>query len=135
MASASDFPDGSPKPKIRHLCKNMQKAVQGTASCLLAFIGLRGHAAMNMTSTSDFPNGNPKLKMHHLCKNVQKAEQGTTSCLLAFIGLWGPLLVITAPCPSIQITTTSPASHKFVTLPVVEPVQGSPWAACQGITI
>jgi hypothetical protein len=41
MASASDFPDGSPKPKIHHLCKNVQKAVQGTASCRLAFIGLR----------------------------------------------------------------------------------------------
>jgi len=39
---ASDFSGGNPKPKMRHLCKNMQKAVQGTASRLLAFIGLGG---------------------------------------------------------------------------------------------
>lgn len=29
---------------MRHLCKNMQKAVQGTASRLLAFIGIGGHS-------------------------------------------------------------------------------------------
>jgi hypothetical protein len=34
---------------MRHLCKNMQKAVQGTASRLLAFIGIGGHSvSVNM---------------------------------------------------------------------------------------
>jgi len=42
--SASDFSEGKPKPRMRHLCKNMQKAVQGTASRLLAFIGIGGHS-------------------------------------------------------------------------------------------
>jgi len=41
---SSDFSDGEPKPKMRHICKNMQKAVQGTASRLLAFIGIGGHS-------------------------------------------------------------------------------------------
>lgn len=41
---SSNFSDGQPKPKMRHLCKNMQKAVQGTASRLLAFIGIGGHS-------------------------------------------------------------------------------------------
>ena len=41
---SSDISDGEPKPKMRHICKNMQKAVQGTASRLLAFIGIGGHS-------------------------------------------------------------------------------------------
>jgi hypothetical protein len=53
-AGASDFSDGNPKPKMRHLCKNMQKAVQGTASRLLAFIGLGGSS---LTVTAPVPEG------------------------------------------------------------------------------
>ncbi|KAH9159404.1 hypothetical protein EDB89DRAFT_2050164 [Lactarius sanguifluus] len=40
-AAASGFSDGQWKLKMRHLCKNM-KAVQCTASSLLAFIGMGG---------------------------------------------------------------------------------------------
>ncbi|KAH8999969.1 hypothetical protein EDB86DRAFT_3075272 [Lactarius hatsudake] len=39
-AATSGFSDGQPKPKVRHL--NMQKAAQGSASYLLAFIGIGG---------------------------------------------------------------------------------------------
>ena len=46
---ASDFSDGKPKPKMRHLCKNMQKAVQGTASRILALIGL-GENTVSVTA-------------------------------------------------------------------------------------
>jgi hypothetical protein len=53
-ASASDFSDGAPKPRMRHLCKNMQKAVQGTASRLLAFIGIGGHS---VTVSAPVPEG------------------------------------------------------------------------------
>jgi len=53
-AGASDFSDGTPKPKMRHLCKNMQKAVQGTASRLLAFIGIGGHS---LAVTAPVPEG------------------------------------------------------------------------------
>ncbi|KAH8999980.1 hypothetical protein EDB86DRAFT_3137772 [Lactarius hatsudake] len=41
-AATSGFSDGQPKPKVRHFCKNMQKAAQGSASYLLAFIGIGG---------------------------------------------------------------------------------------------
>ncbi|KAH9173494.1 hypothetical protein EDB89DRAFT_699395 [Lactarius sanguifluus] len=41
--------DGQPKPRMRHLCKNMQKAVQGTASRLLAFIGI-GRPSLAVTA-------------------------------------------------------------------------------------
>ena len=51
---ASDFPGGKPKPKMRHLCKNMQKAVQGTASRLLALIGLGGNT---VSVTAPVPEG------------------------------------------------------------------------------
>ena len=53
-AGASDFSDGNSKPKMRHLCKNMQKAVQGTASRLLAFIGLGG---TSLAVTAPIPEG------------------------------------------------------------------------------
>lgn len=39
---------------MRHLCKNMQKAVQGTASRLLAFIGIGGHS---LAVTAPVPEG------------------------------------------------------------------------------
>jgi len=52
---ASEFSDGQPKkPRMRHLCKNMQKAVQGTASRLLAFIGIGGHS---VTISAPVPEG------------------------------------------------------------------------------
>jgi hypothetical protein len=54
QAGASDFSDGNPKPKMRHLCKNMQKAVKGTASRLLAFIGIGGHS---LAITAPVPEG------------------------------------------------------------------------------
>ncbi|KAH9020480.1 hypothetical protein EDB84DRAFT_1441802 [Lactarius hengduanensis] len=41
-ATARDFSGGKQKPKIRQLCKNVQKAVRGTASRLLAFIRIGG---------------------------------------------------------------------------------------------
>ncbi len=53
-AGASDFSEGHPKPRMRHLCKNMQKAVQGTASRLLAFIGIGGHS---LAVTAPVPEG------------------------------------------------------------------------------
>ena len=52
--SVGDFSDGEPKPRMRHLCKNMQKAVQGTASRLLAFIGIGGHS---VTVSAPVPEG------------------------------------------------------------------------------
>jgi len=52
---SSDFSDSEPKkPRMRHLCKNMQKAVQGTASRLLAFIGIGGHS---LAITAPVPEG------------------------------------------------------------------------------
>lgn len=51
---ANDFSDGKPKPKMRHLCKNMQKAVQGTASRLLALIGIGEHS---VAVTAPVPEG------------------------------------------------------------------------------
>ncbi|KAI9437624.1 hypothetical protein H4582DRAFT_1956463 [Lactarius indigo] len=53
-AAASGFSDGQPKPKMRHLCKNMQKAVQGTVSRLLAFIGIGGPS---LAVTAPVPEG------------------------------------------------------------------------------
>jgi len=53
-AGANDFSEGNRKPKMRHLCKNMQKAVQGTASRLLAFIGIGGSS---LTVTAPVPEG------------------------------------------------------------------------------
>ena len=81
----SNFPNCKPKPKMHHLCKNMQKAVQGTASCILALIRLGG----NMVSvTAPVPEGSftciqittrPALRLEctwqschtHLCRAVQ----------------------------------------------------------------
>jgi hypothetical protein len=51
---ANDFSDGKPKPKMRHLCKNMQKAVKGTASRLLALIGIGEHS---VSVTAPVPEG------------------------------------------------------------------------------
>ncbi len=51
---ASDISDGKVKPKMRHLCKNMQKAVQGTATRLLAFIGIKGNT---LAVTAPIPEG------------------------------------------------------------------------------
>jgi hypothetical protein len=50
----NDFSDGKPKPKMRHICKNMQKAVQGTASRLLALIGIGEHS---VAVTAPVPEG------------------------------------------------------------------------------
>jgi hypothetical protein len=50
----NDFSDGKPKPRMRHLCKNMQKAVQGTASRLLALIGIGEHS---VSVTAPVPEG------------------------------------------------------------------------------
>ncbi|KAH9028885.1 hypothetical protein EDB85DRAFT_1969003 [Lactarius pseudohatsudake] len=104
-----------------------------------------GHAAANAgpAAASGFSDGQPKPKMRHLCKNMQKAVQGTASRLLAFIGIGGPSLAVTAPVPEggvtrIQITTNSPASHKFAPLPVVQtfaPVPGGPHAGGNRVTI
>lgn len=52
--SVGDFSDGERKPRMRHLCKNMQKAVQGTASRLLALIGIGGHS---VTVSAPVPEG------------------------------------------------------------------------------
>jgi hypothetical protein len=51
---ANDFSVGQPKPKVRHLCKNMQKAVKGTASRLLALIGIGEHS---VSVTAPVPEG------------------------------------------------------------------------------
>jgi hypothetical protein len=51
---ANDFSVGKPKPKVRHLCKNMQKAVKGTASRLLALIGIGEHS---VSVTAPVPEG------------------------------------------------------------------------------
>jgi len=53
-AGANDLSDGKPKPRMRHLCKNMQKAVQGTASRLLALIGIGEHS---VSVTAPVPEG------------------------------------------------------------------------------
>jgi hypothetical protein len=45
-AHASDFSDRNPKPKMRHLRKYVQKAVQGTASQLLTRSSDRGSLAV-----------------------------------------------------------------------------------------
>jgi len=81
-----------------------------------------GHATANMgpAAARDFSDGKPKPKMRHLCKNMKKAVQNTASRLLAFIGIGGPSLAVTVPnvpeggTMRIQITTTSPAPHKFI---------------------
>ncbi|KAI9450304.1 hypothetical protein BJY52DRAFT_1303226 [Lactarius psammicola] len=52
--AASGFSEGQPKPRVRHLCKNMQKAMQGTASRLLAFIGIGGPS---LAVTAPVPEG------------------------------------------------------------------------------
>ena len=50
----SNFPDSKPKPKMCYLCKNMQKAIQGTASRILALIGLSENS---VTVTASVPEG------------------------------------------------------------------------------
>jgi hypothetical protein len=47
---------------MRHLCKNMQKAVQGTASRFLAIIGISGPS---LSSTTAVPEGFSRVQITH----------------------------------------------------------------------
>jgi hypothetical protein len=48
--------------KMRHLCKNMQKAVQGTASRFLAIIGISGPS---LSDTTPVPEGFSRVQITH----------------------------------------------------------------------
>jgi hypothetical protein len=60
-AGLADGPDAKPT-KMRHLCKNMQKAVQDTAGRLLAIIGISGPSPSGSTSV---PEGFSRIQITH----------------------------------------------------------------------
>jgi hypothetical protein len=60
-AGLADSPDAKPT-KMRHLCKNMQKAVQDTAGRLLAIIGISGPSPSGSTPV---PEGFSRIQIIH----------------------------------------------------------------------
>ena len=70
---ASNFPDSKPKLKMHHLCKNIQKAIQGMASHILALVRLSENL---VTITASIPLGQHHPHPDHYCAH---AAQGWTA--------------------------------------------------------